>query len=118
VSAARLRVIRDNDYSGDADGLFQLAHHLVSRSVEVRPGIGRSLVRVTLFDPSRESAVNVVRKAEEIIGLLGLSDNAALSSATTPIPSGGARAIIAEAMRTDTGLPLSVTPLAPAHRAG
>jgi hypothetical protein len=87
VSAARLRVIRDNDYSGDADGLFQLAHHLVSRSVEVRPGIGRSLVRVTLFDPSRESAVNVVRKAEEIIGLLGLSDNAALSSATTPIPS-------------------------------
>lgn len=28
------RVIVDNDFVGDRDGLFQLAHHLLSRSVE------------------------------------------------------------------------------------
>lgn len=32
----RLRVIVDNDFSGDPDGLFQLAHQLLSHSVEVK----------------------------------------------------------------------------------
>ena len=36
----RARVIIDNDFGGDPDGLFQLAHHLVSPSVEVRAIIG------------------------------------------------------------------------------
>ena len=30
----RYRVISDNDYSGDPDGLFQLVHHLLSPSLE------------------------------------------------------------------------------------
>lgn len=34
MSAARLGGISDNDYSGDPDGLFQLAHHLLSPSVD------------------------------------------------------------------------------------
>jgi purine nucleosidase len=34
-------VIIDNDFGGDPDGLFQLAHHLLSPSVEIK-GIIRS----------------------------------------------------------------------------
>lgn len=30
--AKRMRIIIDNDFSGDVDGLFQLAHHLMCRS--------------------------------------------------------------------------------------
>ena len=32
----RMRVIIDNDLGGDPDGLFQLAHHVLSPSVEIR----------------------------------------------------------------------------------
>jgi hypothetical protein len=31
----RQRIIIDNDFGGDPDGLFQLAHHLASPSVEI-----------------------------------------------------------------------------------
>ena len=33
---ARARIIIDNDFRGDPDDLFQLAHHLLSLSVEIR----------------------------------------------------------------------------------
>ena len=33
--SARARVIIDNDFAGDPDGLFQLAHHVLCTSVEV-----------------------------------------------------------------------------------
>jgi hypothetical protein len=33
--APRQRIIIDNDFGGDPDGLFQLAHHLASPSVEI-----------------------------------------------------------------------------------
>lgn len=39
----RMRIIIDNDFSGDPDGLFQLAHHLLSPSVEIRGIIGSHL---------------------------------------------------------------------------
>ena len=32
----RIRVIIDNDFGGDPDGLFQLAHQLLSSSTDVR----------------------------------------------------------------------------------
>jgi hypothetical protein len=64
--------------------LFQLAHHLVSASVEVRSGIGSHLGAGDPFDPSRGSAVNAARKAEEIIGLLGLRVSSRCAPAPTP----------------------------------
>ena len=36
----RIRVITDNDYSGDPDGLVQLAHLLLSPSVDIRAVVG------------------------------------------------------------------------------
>ncbi len=37
------RVIVDNDFAGDPDGLFQLAHHLLCRSVEIPLIVGSHL---------------------------------------------------------------------------
>src|SRR6187455_804238 len=39
----RMRVIIDNDFGGDPDGLYQLVHHLLSPSVEIRAIIGSHL---------------------------------------------------------------------------
>lgn len=53
----RMRVVVDNDFSGDPDDLYQLAHHVLSPSVGV---IGPHLRAGDPFDPG-PSAQNAVR---------------------------------------------------------
>jgi purine nucleosidase len=113
----RYRVISDNDYSGDPDGLFQLVHMLLSPSLDVRAVIGSHLAVGDGFDPSAQQAANAVRQARAVIDLMRLpgrirvvqGSNVALTDAATPQRSAGAQSIVAEAMRTDTDLPLFVT---------
>jgi purine nucleosidase len=113
----RLRLVSDNDYSGDPDGLYQLVHHLLSPSVDVRAVIGSHLAPGDPFDPSTEQATHAYQTALEVLRLLHLSrrvpayqgSNTGLVDAATPQRSAGARAIVAEAMRTDTDLPLFAT---------
>jgi inosine-uridine nucleoside N-ribohydrolase len=113
----RFRVVSDNDYSGDPDGLYQLAHLLLSPSVDVRAVIGSHLAPGDPFDPSTEQATNAYRRAVEVLRLLGLArtvpayagSNTALSDRHTPHRSAGALAIVREAMRTDTTLPMFTT---------
>lgn len=111
----RIRVISDNDYSGDPDGLVQLAHLLLSPSVDIRAVVGSHLSVGDPFDSSDQTATNAAAKAEEIIALAGRSgitvvsgSNTALADTRTPDGSAGAQAIIDEAMRTDTSDPLYV----------
>lgn len=112
----RMRVIIDNDFSGDPDDLFQLVHHVLSPSVEIPFVIGSHLSPTDPFDSSATQAENAVRIARETLALLGrendypvlLGSNVALSSLDTPIRSEAAEAIVAEAMRDDTDLPLYV----------
>jgi hypothetical protein len=112
---ARMRVICDNDYSGDPDGLFQLAHHLLSPSVDVRAVIGSHLRPGDWIDPSDRTADNAKAEADRIVGLLGLSgqvrtiagSNVALEDMATPVRSEAAEAIVAEAMSASE-LPLYV----------
>jgi hypothetical protein len=114
-SAAR-RVICDNDYAGDPDGLFQLAHHLLSLSVDIRAVIGSHLRPDDPFDSSGSSAEHAGQAAERVLDLLGLAGSVpvhvgselALADRSTPRPSAGAEAIVVEAMRDDTDLPLYV----------
>lgn len=112
----KARVISDNDYSGDPDGLAQLAHHLLSPSVEVRAILGTRLNMMrgdnVDYAPVVASAVSL---AEETAALCGRSEVPVfpgsvhgLVDARTPIDTPAARAIIAEAMRDDTDLPLFV----------
>jgi inosine-uridine nucleoside N-ribohydrolase len=110
----RCRVIIDNDFSGDPDDGFQLVHHLLSPSVEIPFVIGSHLSVGDGFDPSDHQADNAAAVARSIIDLVGLANrprviagsNTPLSSPQTPIDNEAARAIIDEAMRDDTELPL------------
>src|SRR3954468_10963993 len=70
----RYRLISDNDYSGDPDGLYQLVHHLLSPSVDVRAVIGSHLAPGDPFDPSPEQATNAYRQVLQILRLMGLTD--------------------------------------------
>lgn len=112
----RIRVVSDNDYSGDPDGLVQLAHLLLSPSVDVRAVIGSHLRAGDPFDPSPSTAANARAAADRVVDLLGLTakvrtvegSNTALPDRATPLASPGASAIIEEAM-ADSPLPLFLT---------
>jgi purine nucleosidase len=123
----RMRVVIDNDFSGDPDGLLQLVHHLLSPSVDIRAVIGSAVRADDPFDPSGRSATNARDRAVEVLDLMGLhvpaveGSNLPLADRSTPQPSDGARALVAEAMRTDADQPLyavfgaSLTQLASAY---
>ncbi|PWK26379.1 inosine-uridine preferring nucleoside hydrolase [Arcicella aurantiaca] len=112
----RMRIIIDNDLSGDPDGLFQVAHTLLSPSVEVRAIIGSHLRVNDPFDNSEKQAENAAAKANEMIQLLGIKtpipvfagSNKAMINDTTPVKNSAVDFIIKEALRTDTKAPLYV----------
>lgn len=112
----RTRVIIDNDLSGDPDGLFQVAHALMSPSAEIRAIIGSHLSVNDGFDPSKKQAENAAAKARELIGIVGggnavqvfAGSNTAMPNDSTPVKNAAVDFIIAEAMRTDTKAPLYV----------
>lgn len=110
---ARIRVISDNDYSGDPDGLVQLAHHALAPSVDLRGVIGSHLAPGDPFDSSGRTAERAAEAATRVLALAGREDvpvhvgaELALEDARTPRRSAGVDAIIAEAMRDDVGTPL------------
>jgi inosine-uridine nucleoside N-ribohydrolase len=109
--ARRVRVITDNDYGGDPDGLVELAHQLLSPNVELRAVIGSHLR--TGWNPSPGVAVAAARA---VVELSGRTDVPVVSGADrglddhgTPAASDAVAAIVTEAMRDDVGTPLFVT---------
>lgn len=112
----RMRVIMDNDFSGDPDGLFALAHLLLSPSVEVRGIIGSHLRVGDGFDRSTTQADNAAKKATELLKMMKMEgkipviagSNVGMNNDTTAVKSKGVDLIIHEAMRTDTKLPLYI----------
>jgi len=111
----RMRIIIDNDFGGDPDGLVQLAHHLLSPSVEIRGIIGSFFAPGTFFGADN-SAGKACDDAKEMLSVMNLSGkytvvpgaDEGLSDCVTPVHSEGAELIVREAMRTDTDLPLYV----------
>lgn len=112
----RLRIIIDNDFGGDPDGLFQLVHHLLSPSVEIKGVIGSHLKPGDGFDNSKMTATHAKEKIEEVLNIMNLGkvppvyegSNFPLENNSTPQKSDAANAIIKEAMRDDTKLPLYI----------
>lgn len=112
----RMRVITDNDYSGDPDGLVQLAHLLLSPSVDVRAVIGSHLRAGDPFDSSGLTADAAAAAARRIVDLCGRGDeivvlagaNGPMPDHSTPASGSAAEAIVAEALRHDSSLPLYV----------
>src|SRR5262245_55062586 len=110
----RARVIVDNDYSGDRDDMIQTAHHLMSPSVDIRFLIASHLPVGDIWDPSTAQATNAERLLHELLAVMELDHRyrvhrgaeLALRDAAEPHDTAAARAIITEAHRVDTPLPL------------
>ena len=110
----RSRVIVDNDFSGDPDDLVQMAHHLLSPSVEMRAIIASHLAVGDAWDNSTQQAANAFNKAAELLEVMGMGgccpllkgSEVGLPPSGAPIVNAAAEAIVAEAMRDDTTLPL------------
>lgn len=109
---ASARVIVDNDFGGDPDGLVALAHQLLSPKTRV------PLITVSALDPKFASAALKgqsvragVELAGELVGRIGLQSPPPIAAGAEDFslaPSSAARAIVAEALRDDP-LPLIVT---------
>src|SRR3954465_2355535 len=113
--SGRIRVVVDNDFSGDPDGLVQLAPPALSPAVERELVIGSHLRPGDPFDPSDTTADNAAALAREVLALAGRPDvpvlagsNVGVTHRATPIRSAAAEALVAEAMRTDVDTPLFV----------
>ena len=97
----RARVISDNDYCGDADGLVQLAHHLLSPSVHLRCVVASPMADEASIGQSASAEASAAA-ASTITGLCGRSDVSIVAGQEA------SSAIIVEAMREDTDAPLFV----------
>lgn len=110
MAGPRSRTLFVNDLSGDLDGLYALVHQALSSSTELRGVIATSTGR------PGETAERSAELAAEVFELLGKPDRVKVHAGAAsklkvlgaPIPSPGTQAIIEEAMRTDTTLPLYV----------
>ncbi|WP_084106321.1 nucleoside hydrolase [Demequina sp. NBRC 110056] len=111
---ARSRVVIDNDFCGDPDCVVEIAHHLLCRSIEI-PFVVSSAVGVhhpEWTDDCVTRGVGVVREVAEladrddVVVLEG--SNLPMADASTPAVSAAAEALVREAMRDDTDLPLYV----------
>lgn len=106
---ARYRVIIDNDFSGDPDGLFQLAHQLLSPSTEICGIVGSHLSPTAGFrngGNSAEDACEAVRKLLSVMEMepaFPIVPGAAegLKDTLTANDSEGAQLIIREVMKDD-----------------
>lgn len=109
---ASARVIVDNDFAGDPDGLAALAHQLLT------PKTRLTLVTVSALDPKfpgdagKGQSVRLgCELARELIRRVGPDSPPPVAAGAedfSPGPSDAARAIVAEALRDDP-LPLIVT---------
>lgn len=105
------RVIIDNDFAGDPDGVFQLAHHLLCPSVKIPLVISSHL---PIRFGGSESASEGFAKAHELLKVMKLEKSQpAIAGSELPIPTRTAwkpvtatNAIVREAMREDVNEPL------------
>lgn len=109
----RMRVIIDNDFGGDPDGLFHLAEQLLSPSCEIK-----GIICSHHYNDFYKYPGNVTYAKEQVMKLLDVmkikgmdvyeGSEASLIDFSTPCKSDGAETIIREAMRKDTDSPLYI----------
>ncbi|MBN8458928.1 MAG: nucleoside hydrolase [Verrucomicrobia bacterium] len=111
----RARIIIDNDFGGDPDGLFQLAHHLLSHSVEVRGIVGSHHYPDGLYgNPGTPenacAAATELLTAMRLAGKIPVFQGAAvrMEKDFAPVPSAAADFIVREAMREGAATPLLI----------
>ena len=110
LAGPRCRVLYVNDVSGDPDGFFATVHQILSPTAELRHMVG------TDAGGRGETAARSTALLNEIVRIMGregqvrIHEGAAsrIAHSGTPVRSAGTQAIIDEAMRTDSQLPLYV----------
>lgn len=104
----RSRTVYVNDLAGDIDGLFATAHLMLSTTSELRGIIGS---RAGAAHEGAEAAAKVGREMTALMGSkipVHVGSASPLGKDKAAQASPGVQAIIDEAMRTDTKLPLYV----------
>ncbi len=113
----RMRVVIDNDFAGDPDGLFALAQLVASPSVDVRAIIGSHLhAGENWTAKGKPSATTAADNARQLLEKMGCADryavvegsNEPLADTLHPIRTAAADRIIAEAMQCTAKSPLYV----------
>lgn len=115
----RVSVLVDNDLCGDSDGLFHLAHQLLSTSSDVRGIVGAHIGGQRSWSQpnggkTKNAAEISAERAKEVAALCGKADQLSIrpgaprpmTDARQPIDSEGARLIIAEAKKATPEKPL------------
>ncbi len=112
----KTKVLVDNDFCGDPDGLYQLAHQALIPSAEIVGIVGGHLSENGGFTNRSDQAAVSVEKANDVLEALGLKGtipvvegaNNAMVSQTEAIDSPGAQLIISEARKCSPEKPLYV----------
>ncbi|ROR97130.1 inosine-uridine nucleoside N-ribohydrolase [Salana multivorans] len=110
----RTSVVLDNDYSGDPDGLYQLAHHLLSPSVRIAAVVGSRLPRTGRHASSPDTARDGELAALDLFARMGLASTELIHRGSpdplpapgSPAPSAATAAIIGSAMLASPEQPL------------
>jgi purine nucleosidase len=116
TSRPRIRVISDNDYAGDPDGLVQLAHLLLSPAAEVTGVIGSHIRHDVPWPVPEKPASAAAEIAEKLVNLVNLEyevpvligSEAGMTSVESPADSAAAEFIVDQAMNSKSDLPLYV----------
>lgn len=112
----KVKVLIDNDFCGDPDGLFELVQHALSPTTEIVGIIGGHLSENAGFTSRTDQATESVEKANALLDALGMSGKytvvagaqTGMTSADDPIDSEGAQLIISEAKKCTPEKPLYV----------
>ncbi|MFM6978371.1 MAG: nucleoside hydrolase [Micrococcales bacterium] len=110
----KVRVISDNDYAGDPDGLVQLAHLLLTQVADVRAVVGSHIRQDVPWPVSKTpstDAANLAKRVAQYCGYDGpvlVGAEAEMVDANTPAESQAVEYLIREALDDSSGLPLYV----------
>lgn len=112
----RTKVIVDNDFCGDPDGLFALAHQVLSANVNLRGIIGAHMGGGNGPTTRGDQAAASVQKVQEMLSVMGLEGifpvvagaSSRMAASDRPEESVGAGLIIDEARECSPEQPLYV----------
>lgn len=113
IISKRARIILDNDFGGDPDGLFQLAHHLLSPSMEVVGIIGSHHHKQGFYGYPGSAAYST-KMVHDLLSQMKLPRKTPvfkgaeeyITDSGGGVRSEGVDFIVQEALRTDSELPL------------
>lgn len=114
LARPKVRVISDNDYAGDPDGLVQLAHLLLSKTADVRAVVGSHIRQDVPWPVSKTPSTDAAKLAKTIAkycnyqGPVLIGAEAEMTAIDRPAESEAADFLIREAMDDSSGLPLYV----------